>query len=138
MCRLRIPNLLSLMGHGCPSPIKALDVSISGRLCAETMGTSKLFLHLSNSNVEKMVSIPRDILLRGKMCELPAVNRTLGLFEAYKNVVLTGVPFITEARVHAEDVTSEWVEIRAERLEDGIAVTASDIADRKRAERDRV
>jgi PAS domain S-box-containing protein len=92
-----------------------------------------IFTYL-NSNVEKMVSIPRDILLNGKMCELLPVNRTLGLFEAYKNVVVTGEPFIAEVRVHAKDVTSEWVKLRAVRLEDGIAVTVSDITDRKRAE----
>jgi PAS domain S-box-containing protein len=87
-----------------------------------------------NSNVEKMVSIPREILLRGKMCELLPVNRTQGFFDAYKKVVETGEPFTREFPVHARDVTSEWLHVRAVRFEDGIAITASDITERKRAE----
>jgi PAS domain S-box-containing protein len=87
-----------------------------------------------NSNVEKMVAIPREVLLRGKMCELLPVNRTQGFFEAYKKVVETGEPFNREFPVHARDVTSEWLHVRAVRFGDGIAITASDITERKRAE----
>ncbi len=35
-----------------------------------------------NDKVEKVVSIPRNILLGGKMCELLPINRELGLFDA--------------------------------------------------------
>ncbi len=88
-----------------------------------------------NSNVEKMVAIPRDVLLNGTMCELLPVNRASGLFDAYKRVVETGQPFITELPIHAENVFSEWIRVQAVRLEDGVAITASDITERKHAEK---
>jgi PAS domain-containing protein len=79
-----------------------------------------IFTYL-NTNVEKMVSIPRDVLLRGKMCELLPINRTLGLSEEYKRVVLTGKPYVAEFPIQAENVTSEWIRAQAVRLEDGVA-----------------
>jgi PAS domain S-box-containing protein len=93
-----------------------------------------IFTYL-NTNVEKMVSIPRDVLLRGKMCELLPINRTLGLFEEYKRVVLTGKPYVAEFPVQAENVKSEWIRVQAVRLEDGLAITASDITERRKAAR---
>ena len=92
-----------------------------------------LFTYL-NRNVEKMVSLPREALLNGKMCELFPVNRSTGLFDCYKKVVETGDPFIAEFKVDAEHVVSEWVRVQAVRLEDGVAITASDVTERKRAE----
>ncbi len=87
-----------------------------------------------NRNVEKMVSIPRDILLNGKMCELLPVNRTSGLFDSYKRVAETGIPYIAELPVEAEQVLSKWIRVQAVRLESGVAITASDITERKVAE----
>jgi PAS domain S-box-containing protein len=91
-----------------------------------------MFTYL-NTNVEKMVSIPRDVLLRGKMCELLPINRTLGLFEEYKRVVITGKPYVAEFPIQAKNVTSEWIRVQAVRLEDGVAITASDITERRKA-----
>lgn len=87
-----------------------------------------------NDNVQNMVRIPSERMLGGKMCELLPINRTLGLFDAYKKVVLTGEPYVAEIPVHDENVVSEWVRLRVVRLEDGIAVTASDITDLKSSE----
>lgn len=78
-----------------------------------------------NRNVEKLVSIPREILLGGKMCELLPINRETGLFDVYKRVVLTGEPFVTKISVSAEAITSRWVRIQAARFEEGVAITAS-------------
>ena len=107
-------------------------------ICEAVRGTDGniddfVFTYL-NSNVEKMVSIPREVLLQGKMCELLPINRTLGLFDAYKQVVLTGKSFVTEIRIQSDNVISEWIRLQAVRLDDGVAITASDITDRKRAE----
>lgn len=87
-----------------------------------------------NSNVEKMVSLPREVMLGGNMCELLPANRTSGLFDAYKRVVITGEPYVAEVAVQAENVRSEWIRLQAVRLDDGVAITVSDISDRKRAE----
>jgi PAS domain-containing protein len=92
-----------------------------------------IFTYL-NSNVEKMVARPRAVLLGGRMCELLPVNRTAGYFDAYKQVVLTGHPFIAELPVQSELVNSEWVRVQAVRLGDGVAITASDITKQKQLE----
>jgi len=81
-----------------------------------------------NHNVEKLVSIPREVLLGGKMCELLPFNREMGLFDAYNQVVLTGKPFEAEVSVSAEAITGRWVRIHAARFEEGVAITASAIA----------
>ena len=107
-------------------------------ICEAVRGTDGdiedfVFTYL-NSKVEKMVSIPREVLIQGKMCELLPANRSRGLFDEYKQVVLTGKTFVAEVQIQEGNVTSEWVRLQAVRLEDGIAITASDITDRKRAE----
>ena len=89
-----------------------------------------------NSNVEKMVAIPLSTMISAKMCEVLPVNRTLGLFDAYRRVVDTGEPYVADFPVEAEDVKSEWIRVHAVRLEDGIAITASDISEVKRLERE--
>ncbi len=60
-----------------------------------------------NSNVAKMVSIPLELLLGGRMCELLPVNRTLGLFDLYKHVALTGEPLVHEFPVQDKEVRSK-------------------------------
>ena len=87
-----------------------------------------------NSNVEKMVAIPRDTLLGGSMLDLLPVNRSLGLFEEYKRVVLTRVPFSTEFPIRDPDIACEWIRVQAVPLENGLAITAADITERKRSE----
>jgi PAS domain S-box-containing protein len=88
-----------------------------------------------NSNVEKMVSLPREVMLGGRMCELLPFNRTIGLFEAYKRVVNTGESFVKEFPVRAENIKSGWIRLQAVPLNDGVAITACDITDRVIAER---
>jgi diguanylate cyclase (GGDEF)-like protein/PAS domain S-box-containing protein len=88
-----------------------------------------------NSNVEKLVSIPRARMLGGRMSELLPINRIAGYFERYKQVVLTGKPLIEEFAVEDSDVTSSWLRIQAVKLRDGIAITASNITERKRIEK---
>jgi diguanylate cyclase (GGDEF)-like protein/PAS domain S-box-containing protein len=84
-----------------------------------------------NSNVERMVSIPGDVLLGGKMCELLPVNRTLGNFDRYREVVETGKPLIWEFSVEDPQVISTWIRVQAVKCGDGVAITASDITERK-------
>jgi diguanylate cyclase (GGDEF)-like protein len=92
-----------------------------------------LFTYL-NDNVEKMVSIPIKVLLGTKMCEMLPVNRALGLFDRYKQVVLTGQPMAYEFSVSDKHVRISWVRVQAVKLRDGVAITASDISERKWAE----
>jgi PAS domain S-box-containing protein len=87
-----------------------------------------------NENVENIVSIPRDKLLGGRMCDLFPLSRPTGLFETYKQVVLTGKSFAGEVFVEDENLKTNWVKVRAVRLEDGVVITASDISALKIAE----
>jgi len=87
-----------------------------------------------NSNVAKMVSVPLERLLGGRMCELLPVNKTLGLFDLYKYVALTGEPLVHEFPVQDKDVGSNWIRIQAVKLKDGVVITASDITPRRRIE----
>jgi diguanylate cyclase (GGDEF)-like protein len=84
-----------------------------------------------NGNVEKLLAIPAKGLLGRRMCEVLPINRTLGLFDRYKQVVTTGEPLAYEFPVRHKDVLSSWVRVQAVKVEDGIAITASDISARK-------
>jgi diguanylate cyclase (GGDEF)-like protein len=68
------------------------------------------------------------------MCEVMPVNRTLGLFERYKQVVMTGEPLAYEFAVRHKDVLSTWIRLQAVKVGDGVAITASDITTRKLTE----
>jgi PAS domain S-box-containing protein len=87
-----------------------------------------------NDNVEHMVKLPRAQLLGGKMCELFPLHRTTRWFEAYREVVTTGKPLVTVASAQEDDLKIEWARVKVLRVEDGIAITVSDISALKRAE----
>lgn len=87
-----------------------------------------------NTNVEKMVALPIGSLLGRRMCEVLPVNRTLGLFDRYREVVLTGEPLAYEFPIRHKDVLSSWIRVQAVKVGDGVAITASDITARKVSE----
>jgi len=88
-----------------------------------------IFTYL-NERVETMISIPRDVLLRGKMSEMLPLSRTLGVFDALKQVVLTGKPFVAEISIPEGEPTvlARRIRVSAVRLEDGVAIAASDLS----------
>jgi diguanylate cyclase (GGDEF)-like protein/PAS domain S-box-containing protein len=71
------------------------------------------------------------------VCELIPENRTLGFFEKYKHVAKTGEPLSDEFAVDIDGVNASWLKIQAVKLDDGVAITTSDISDRKRLEAER-
>ena len=87
-----------------------------------------------NKNVEKMIDIPREVLLSGTMCQLLPVNVTQGYFEEYKRVVETGVAYIADVQLDEEAILSKWLRIQAVKLDNGLVITASDITALKHAE----
>ena len=89
-----------------------------------------IFTYL-NRNVEDLVKIPRNELLSGRMCKLLPVNLSTHLFEAYKQAAITGVPFLTEIQIEPEPEESGWLRIQAVRLDEGVAITASDMSKQK-------
>lgn len=79
-------------------------------------------------------------LLQGRrLCQLFPFHQETVLFEAYCQVVETGVPFMQEVLMYAEDAEElkTALDVRAAQLEDGIVVTWRDITVRKQEERER-
>ena len=88
-----------------------------------------------NSNGEKLVGLPREEIIGQYLCALIPVNRTGGFFDDYREVVMTGRPVVQEFPMQLEDDIPRWIRHEVVRLEDGIAITAADITDRKLSER---
>jgi diguanylate cyclase (GGDEF)-like protein len=84
-----------------------------------------------NSNLEKMIALPRDRIIGRRMCDVVPINRTLGLFERYKQVVLSGDPLAYEFAIQEKDVPLAWIRIQAVKVRDGVAITSSDITARR-------
>jgi diguanylate cyclase (GGDEF)-like protein len=87
-----------------------------------------------NTNVARMEETPLTELLGRRMCLVLPHNMTLGLFDRYRQVVLTGKPFSDELCLHPEQEQSQWIRVQAVRVRDGVAITVSDITARKRSE----
>lgn len=88
-----------------------------------------------NSNGEKLVGLPREEIVGQHLCALIPVNRTGGFFDEYKQVVMTGEPVVQEFPMQLDDDIPRWIRHEVVRLEDGIAITAADITERKLSER---
>jgi diguanylate cyclase (GGDEF)-like protein len=89
-----------------------------------------------NSNVVRAVGRPLEEMLGGRMCELLPMIRNMGHFELYRQVVATGQPLAMEFSVPDHTLAdgqpaTTWVRIQAVKLHDGLAITASDITQRK-------
>lgn len=89
-----------------------------------------------NTNGEKLLGLRREEILGQYLCALNPANRSGGFFDKYKQVVLTGQPVIQEFPKELEDDSTRWIRHEVVRLEDGIAITASDITERKLMERE--
>lgn len=87
-----------------------------------------------NTNGEKLVGLPREEIIGQHLCDLIPVNRTGGFFDEYKHVVMTGQPVVQEFPMQLEDDIPRWIRHEVVRLEDGIAITAADITERKISE----
>ena len=84
-----------------------------------------------NTNVEKMTSLPRSAILGGRMCDLFPSHLANGLFANYKRVVETGEPLILELQSEQDCIKAPWRRIQALKHHDGVAISISDITDRK-------
>jgi diguanylate cyclase (GGDEF)-like protein len=87
-----------------------------------------------NSKVDQIVKDPISHLLNTGMCETMPLARPLGLFERYRQVVLTGEPMMYEFEHIGADVSWKWIRVQAVKVRDGVAITASDITERKESE----
>jgi diguanylate cyclase (GGDEF)-like protein/PAS domain S-box-containing protein len=88
-----------------------------------------------NSNGEKLIGLPREEIIGQHLCALIPVNRSGGFFDEYRQVVMTGQPVVQEFPMELEDDIPRWIRHEVVRLEDGIAISAADITERKLVER---
>ncbi len=86
-----------------------------------------------NANAEILVQKGRSELLGKLLCvELP-INREIGFFDKFCEVVGTGEPFCEERPLSDPKVVVSWIRVQVVKLGDGVAVTASDLSETKRA-----
>ncbi len=87
-----------------------------------------------NGNGARLLPPEYGSLLGARMCELfPAIRET-GLLERYKQLILNGEPFVDEYLIPDVRIWTRWLRVQAVKLGDGIALTASDITERKQQE----
>ena len=87
-----------------------------------------------NRYAEELLQTPREKLLNQDLCVLFPDNRTSGLFDKYRKVLLEGEPQSEEYSLHREDSSEIWVRQHVTRLGDGVAVRTSDASDIKASE----
>jgi diguanylate cyclase (GGDEF)-like protein/PAS domain S-box-containing protein len=87
-----------------------------------------------NSHAEKLLNRPRQALLRQDMCVQFPANRTGGIYDKYRAVVLTGEPLSEEFSTRLDDGSELWLRQRVTKLGDGVAVTTSDASEIKASE----
>jgi diguanylate cyclase (GGDEF)-like protein len=82
----------------------------------------------ANVHAARMVSSTPARLAGQLLCENYPINRTEGFFERYKQVVETGESQTAEFAIHAEKINATWLRHHVVKLEDGIAITTTDIS----------
>ncbi len=121
---------------------RVLDASQSGVLAMHAVrdgggAIADFDFRLVNPAAERLLHRPAGELLGGRLLgEFPEAAAD-GMFARYVDVVTTGRPLEVEHHRLARG-RDDWFQVAVVRLGDGVAITFADIADRKRAEADRV
>jgi diguanylate cyclase (GGDEF)-like protein/PAS domain S-box-containing protein len=87
-----------------------------------------------NGHAEKLLQKPRIELLEHDLCEVFPADSTGELFEKYRSVVLTGKPLYEDLVVPLDEGGERWLRRRIHKLDDGVAVTVSDVTEVKETE----
>lgn len=87
-----------------------------------------------NSRAEKMISRSQAETIGQRLCEVLPIARIRGLFEKYVRVVETNLPIEEEFSVETPEGQTIWLHHQIIRVNDGIAITAREISDRKQAQ----
>jgi diguanylate cyclase (GGDEF)-like protein/PAS domain S-box-containing protein len=87
-----------------------------------------------NQHVEELLKTPRAKLLNQDMCVLFPMNRTSGLFDKYRKVVLDGQAMSEEYSMLLEDGKELWLRQRVTKLGDGLAIRTCDASEIKASE----
>jgi PAS domain-containing protein len=87
-----------------------------------------------NAAAEAQLSMPRDVLLGERLCEVLPVNREQGFFDQYVRVWETGLPLNQEYSIAPGYPAPGWYIHNAIRITDGIAILNRDITELKRTQ----
>jgi diguanylate cyclase (GGDEF)-like protein/PAS domain S-box-containing protein len=90
----------------------------------------------ANARGAELISATPASLQGSLLCATYPVNRTDGYFEKYKGVVESGIRLEEEVSIAATGINASWLFIRVHKLDDGVAITTTDISARKRNELD--
>ena len=86
----------------------------------------------------KQLSMTREQLLNGLICELFPVNKTGGFFEQYKDVYLSGEKLEQEYYIPEGRAGTGWYYHQVVKVADGLVIMNRDITERKQYELDLV
>jgi diguanylate cyclase (GGDEF)-like protein len=92
-----------------------------------------LFSYL-NANAEKILARPSTEVLGARLTRTLPIAPEGKLMREFRLVVLTGKPLVHEFPLRPDAPEGPWMRHQVTRLEGGLAITASDITDRKHAE----
>lgn len=84
-----------------------------------------------NSHAEALMKRSRTEMLGREICDLFATDDARELARKYRRVAMTGDPLCEEIAVTADDGGERWFRRRIARLDDGVAVTVSDVTKAK-------
>ncbi len=87
-----------------------------------------------NENGASLLSSTVNELTGKLLCENYPALRSNGFFERYKRVFETGQELIVEVPIRAEKIKASWLRSQVFKLDEGIAVSTSNISERKEAE----
>jgi diguanylate cyclase (GGDEF)-like protein/PAS domain S-box-containing protein len=87
-----------------------------------------------NSHAEELLRTPRADLLKQDLCVLFPDNRTNGMFDKYRKVVIADEPLAEEYSLQREDGSEIWLRQRVNKLADGVAIRTSDSTEIKASE----
>lgn len=82
-----------------------------------------------NPNAERRLQVRREELVGKILTEFRPFMITSGLIHKYREVVRTGVPFITEVYIDDDRIKSTWLNVQVVKLGDGIAITSRDVTE---------
>jgi diguanylate cyclase (GGDEF)-like protein/PAS domain S-box-containing protein len=84
-----------------------------------------------NANGERLAGRPRSELLGQMLCSVTPVRPTNSMFASFCKVVTSGAPLNEEFRVNFPSIKASWLRCQVVKLDDGVAVTFSDISESK-------